>query len=558
MSRTRTSLFACALSSLLAGCLDNTPEPELIDCGMGTALVWEDEQLCVFTGPIVIETGFLCPGSMSRRITEPDFIVCGPAKDRTFFTPTQTSWVREQLRGRGFPVMPPVRIAPERMLPARPDSPASKLDVLMVLDNSGSMCEEFAALREGFPALLERLINAPLDLHIGITTTHVPPMNFPGSVEPVSIPFQLQSTPQPVPGSAVECTGNLANGFAPLRATLEVALSCLADPAERVRFEGWTDLQINCALGRQTMGCPNVQSMPSIDTNRDGVFELFDLFPSSSLYRPLLKVLRTSAYRGPDGQVDAARLSADFACMSLVGGRGYGIEKGLRAAIDAVSPALTGLAQGLNQPPPSAALGFGEEALVYNPDAPNHGLIRPDAATMLFFMTDENDCSDNDGALDIFADACGERSCDFYNSLMVPEEASPLLSPGAARAAFVRNLSMTKGRAISDAELLVASFHGDWDRLEEPLPQCTAGEVEQASVACSSATLGSAFSGDRYERFMRGFANFYPNEAIREAMRDGLLLSPQDTRFRQDGVICDADLSSRFERLGEVAAQFAR
>ena len=43
-----------------------------------------------------------------------------------------------------------------------------------------------------------------------------------------------------------------------------------------------------------------------------------------------------------------------------------------------------------------------------------------------------------------------------------------------------------------------------------------------------------------------------------EAMRDGTLLSPQDTRFRQDGAICDADLSSRFERLGEVAGQFAR
>ena len=54
-----------------------------------------------------------------------------------------------------------------------------------------------------------------------VTTTHVPPENFPGSVEPVALPARLQSIPQPIPGSALECTGNMDDGFAPLRATLE-------------------------------------------------------------------------------------------------------------------------------------------------------------------------------------------------------------------------------------------------------------------------------------------------------------------------------------------------
>src|SRR5690606_18849537 len=143
----------------------------------------------------------------------------------------------------------------------------------------------------GFPALLAQLSGAPLDLHIGVTTTHVPPENFPGSVEPVALPARLQSTPQPIPGSALECTANMDDGFAPLRATLEVALSCLADPADRATFEGWTDVQINCALRRQTMGCPTVDANPEVDTNGDDAFDAFDLFPTKALYRPSPKVL---------------------------------------------------------------------------------------------------------------------------------------------------------------------------------------------------------------------------------------------------------------------------
>ena len=338
------------------------------------------------------------------------------------------------------------------------------------------------------------------------------------------------------------------------RETITVALGCLNDPADGAPFEDWSDVEINCALKRQTMGCPTVDANPEIDTNEDGAFDIFDLFPQSSQYRPIPKVLRAEDYRLDDGTIDETRLDADFGCMSLVGTRGFGIEQGLRAAIDAVSPTMTGLAEGLTQPPSSAALGFGEEALVYNPSAPNHGLIRSDAATMVFFMTDENDCS-HDGTLDIFSNACGERACDYYNSEAIPDEASPLLSPAAARAAFVRNLSMTKGRAISDAELLVASFHGDWGRLEEPLPVCSPGETPQAVTTCSSATRGAAFSGDRYERFIRSFSNFYPNANTLAALASGEITDPQDLSVTELGLLCGADFSEALGAIGQFIAE---
>ncbi len=416
------------------------------------------------------------------------------------------------------------------------------IDILWMIDNSGSMCEEQKVLRENFQTFIQQLTRTTINFHIGVTTTHVPPSNFPGSVEPVSIPFQLQSTPQPVPGSAPECTGTLDNGFGPIRDTITVALSCLADPADSAPFESWTDVQINCALRRQTAGCPTVDANPEIDTNGDGAFDVFDLFPQSNQYRAIPKVLRANDYRLENGTIDEARLDADFGCMSLVGTRGFGIEKGIQAVVNALDPALTGGA-------------FEDvENMAYDPAAPNHGLIRKDSGLAVIFVTDENDCSSD--TLDIFADACGERSCDYYNSSAIPDEQSPLWSISFSKERMLEHLNATKGRVVSDGELLMASIHGQANRPTGPLPECPAGmEQPLASPTCSSPTLGSAYSGDRYERFIRSFTNFYPNANTLAALASGQITDPQDLSVTELGLLCGDDFSEALSAIGQFIAE---
>lgn len=68
------------------------------------------------------------------------------------------------------------------------------LDLLWVIDNSQSMCQEQKIIRDNFRRIIEGL-DANLDFHIAVTTTH---MDSSYPLEPVAAPGLLQSTPQPV------------------------------------------------------------------------------------------------------------------------------------------------------------------------------------------------------------------------------------------------------------------------------------------------------------------------------------------------------------------------
>ena len=95
-----------------------------------------DRELCVYRYPIVIETGFSCPAARPELFAfEPHFGTCS-----TFGVPVGVE--RDFLVDRyGVPGRPwPVsdhnsgRVAPD----------TDELDLLWVIDNSGSMCQEQA------------------------------------------------------------------------------------------------------------------------------------------------------------------------------------------------------------------------------------------------------------------------------------------------------------------------------------------------------------------------------------------------------------------------------
>ncbi len=411
------------------------------------------------------------------------------------------------------------------------------MDILWVVDNSGSMCQEQKALRDNFDAFIDGLDDALLDFHIAVTTTHAPGEDANNNGEPVAIEGHIQSTPQPIPGTESECIGTLdpaTNTYSDYTATrdaLAVAVACMAEPD--ARLNAITDEQIACALSNRELSVC-AEATGGVDRDGDGIYSLGDVFPLAREYRPIPKVLRRADYTR-DRVLDVERLRADFACMSLVGTRGYGWEKGLQAAVTAVSPELTGL----TIDSPSADI-----------DAPNHGFLRRDAIFAAVFVTDENDCS-HDGGIKEFANACGASICDYENAADLRGEDSALTSISTLAGRLRTNLTESKGRPVLDSEILIASIHGLWRPFEGPAPACTEGETGMdtnpgAPFACNTE-LGRAFSGDRYDRFMRQFPNYYPNAVT--GGDDEKRTNFED--FQEFGEMCTGDFSSSLSAIGE-------
>ena len=91
------------------------------------------------------------------------------------------------------------------------------------------------------------------------------------------------------------------------------------------------------------------------------------------------------------------------------------------------------------------------------------------------FVSDENDCS-HDGTIDE-STACGGDVCEFWNT----EESlgGPLLPVAGLKAQLLGNLSVSKGRNVTEAEVFVGSIHGQAKRHEGEVPtaaQCASDD----------------------------------------------------------------------------------
>lgn len=374
-------------------------------------------------------------------------------------------------------------------------------DVLWVIDNSPSMCGRRQQIAEHIDAFVDRLDGSALDLHIAITTTHGPADPEAATSEPVAKFGHIQSTPQPVPSSRDACTrgAGVVEGqpteFAPLRESLLASLTCLDDPADADMF-AWTDAQIACALAspeeQAASGCTRTEALP--DRNGDGAIDVFDLFPRASQYRTLPNVLVTNNYLNEALSLDGARIARDLRCMAMVGSRGDSFEKGLGAAIEAVTPTMTGGAYGLT----------GSDVA-----RPNHGFIRKEAGFVLNLISDENDCT-HDGSIDEARSVCGDSICDHYSATQPTP--SPLLSPEVLALRLRENLAATKGivpQALPEWSIIVSSTHGPSNLPEAPAPTCDGAESVARVPTCESSS-GPAYAGDRYDRFIKSFAQHLP------------------------------------------------
>lgn len=478
-------LVWAALAAGLLGCNDNTvlAPPSNVCPEDSTEVSLPSGQIaCKIERPIVIETGFECKSVLRKfRFDFETFSVCDqraslPRPDLDFLNGLD-------LHAR-FP----------ETYPASPValSQASSLDVLWVIDNSGSMCEEQGQIISSVQSFVARIVNAGIDLQMGVTTTHT---DATYELEPVARPGELQSTPQPIPGFDRECINAtdasgapLPGDFAPVRAALDVARACVAD-LQVGEFE-WTDTEIACAFDQPAgceiaaLGCQGETCTPDL------------LFPPPARYRALPKVFKSSAYKTVEGY-DMQTMARDLACMTLVGTRGSGIERGFEAASLALSAELAGAGR------------------------PNAGLVRPNARLGVLFVSDEDDCSGQ-----VVEGACGAQACDYAKT---DEAWGTLTSPQDAWETVVAHVASLKPN-FDRRELLVASFHAPGGYTGEVPPVsvapevCTTREAYQNMPSCTTA-LGVAYGGERYSEFLRAapLGNAYPFSPNRVTPIEGVV-----------------------------------
>jgi hypothetical protein len=390
---------------------------------------------------------------------------------------------------------------------------AESVDILWVIDNSGSMCEEQRDLAVNFDRFLTAFANENIDFQMGVTTTHQRPDGLPeGSFK--SKYGILQSTPNPIPTTFGAC-GQAST----VENALQRAVACTTNPSEyRTTLTSGEAACLNdSASGECETYCTNNLSEEWCEDNNGNInFKARPLkealFPPGNAYRDLPLILRRSDYENADRSLRVDELRDDFGCMSFVGTSGWSFEKGLGAAQKAVDSELVGTFYDPEAEPPA--------------DKPNYGLIRKDSSFAVIFVTDENDCTYNNNrgmdnpdvtvSPELMIDEldtgdCGDDVCEFANSTQVDPNNSPLIPTSEIADTIVAELAEIKGREFTKKEVIVASIHGQPDRYEGASFTRTECEnpddsgYSEVSFTCSSQDLGTAFSGDRYARFLDEF-----------------------------------------------------
>jgi hypothetical protein len=430
-----------------------------------------------------------------------------------------------------------------------PASGEAQLDMLWVLDNSGSMCEEQQELRDEFTTFLESLTQKPIDFHMAVTTTHFNP-EFP--LEKVARAGQIQSTPHPPVGSNEACRFKRVDGenedpqydFTPAKRQIEAAVKCTkeyTDESEDFPDElrtVWNPEDNEVAWSKDALACALLADQDACDAaGKDPQnFRAPQLFPCAQVkdkrcdksdfqdvYRDIGKdkVLRARDYRNEDGSLRSDEFIGDFRCMSYVGTRGDGQEEGLHAATRAVSPRMTGGPVGDPIEDPSTVQDEGESwSYPENDDgeadptkAPNHGFLRKDANTAVIFISDENDCSRPSDVDLVDRYSCGEMNC-YFAAKETRNGDGPLHKTGSLADRFMENLADSKKvDEVAQEDVFMASIHGNSDPYEGEITTDCGGDSDDifGNLNVCNTELGTAKTGDRYESFLREFERVLPN-----------------------------------------------
>ncbi len=285
---------------------------------------------------------------------------------------------------------------------------ANKVDILWVVDNSGSMCEEQAQLRQNFNNFIDQIIEFGVDFNLAVITTDMMAADESG---------RFQNIPDGVPGPAC---------------TVQVDIS----------------------------SCPGVLGA---DTTRPE-----NVNPAA--LPPLVIRSTDPRYRNEDGSLNAEKLRTEFACNATTGTRGNGFEMGLESVRTALSPALL--------------------------ETVNRDFLREDAYLAIIFLTDENDCSDNNQL-----NKTNGNVCEWERDRLVPPQD------------YIDAISALK---TDPSRLILAGIIAPDNGVRYDTPQ-------EVGFSCSSS-LGTGYAGYRYESVI----NAFPANNISNICAEGAFSSALD------------------------------
>ncbi len=412
----------------------------------------------------------------------------------------------------------------------------NKLDVLWVIDNSSSMCQEQANLARNFQAFADSLAELDVDIRLGVVTTDVTDPEQSG---------RLQNTPagshHPSCDSACDTDAQCGGGCL-----------CGVPRVARCEADGECDAGELCAAAAQggirhcAPPCDNV----GVDTcgSLVGRRQVLTCQPHASATAAgvagvclMTRCAEDSDCNGGDGQrcmtaadgfaycrqadsqcppptCDCPKdlptyldsrlagddLERDFRCIASVGTQGAPAEKGLEAMGKALSPVMVGAG------------------------GPNAGFLRDEAHLLVAFLTDEDDCSDALQTCDAPGELCRVcpddapcRGLTGDDSMICREDAIDGVSwcrfPGTSAhecgqledylVPVDRYADVLRGLKGPDQKVFVAGIVGP------------AGDGDGDEPTCASAS-GVAFSSSRYLELIDSFGAAGVFESICAEDRD--------------------------------------
>lgn len=377
MNRRAFIATAVALTALAPACSEGGERGPA--CPDGAVVAYEGHDYCVVGLPI-IETGFRCPPQFPFGMDGGDFRVCG------------------QEGG-----LPPADVAAIGL--AAGFGPASKqLDILLVVDNSGSMCGEQLALADAASRLAGELSRLDIDARVAVTTHDMQCAPNGGSVFSAGGAFNTHAASTFPPACQLSesvacrdtaaCTEALGDG--PWSCRRAATDACTENPNGSIntscRRHCTTDSECQEALGDERATCQKLSGnpddygclLPPATAGCDGV-------PGTGepwLARPHLNDLRCLVSVGVNQE----------SC--------YKYEQGLGAAWAALDP-------------------IGPNALQ------SAGFLRPEAHLAILIVSDEDDCSVAPGATVSEDDY---ETCSFLKTVAA---GGPLLDPAEVAQRFI-------------------------------------------------------------------------------------------------------------------------
>ena len=119
----------------------------------GVLVTYEGEDYCVRTAEEGDDEDVICPDGFDHATIAEGFVICSPNEDAPSDDTIED--VADAARDTGV----------------EPGDPPRKLDMLFVVDDSGSMCEEQSILRNNMEQLMQALLALNIDFQLAVITT---------------------------------------------------------------------------------------------------------------------------------------------------------------------------------------------------------------------------------------------------------------------------------------------------------------------------------------------------------------------------------------------------